>query len=148
MLQLARQRRSDARAPVVTGDMLALPFGDAAFTVVTTGYGLRNVPDMDQALREIHRVLAPGGRVVSLDFNRPENVIVRGAYHAYLTVVGSLLGLALHGDPDTYRYIPESIRNYPGAKAVAALMTHFGFVDVRVIPVLGGLMAIHVARKP
>ena len=99
--------------------MLALPFGDARFTVVTTGYGLRNVPDLDQALREIQRVLAPGGRLLSLDFNRPGNALVRGAYHAYLTVVGSLLGLALHGDPDTYRYIPESIRNYPGAKAVA-----------------------------
>ena len=91
----------------------------ARFTVVTTGYGLRNVPDLDQALREIHRVLAPGGRLLSLDFNRPGNALVRSAYHAYLTVVGSLLGLALHGDPDTYRYIPESIRNYPGAKAVA-----------------------------
>ena len=125
-----------------------MPFGDARFTVVTTGYGLRNVPDLDQALREIHRVLAPGGRLLSLDFNRPGNPLVRSVYHAYLTVAGSLLGLALHGDPDTYRYIPESIRNYPGAKAVAALMTRFGFVDVRVIPVLGGLMAIHVARKP
>jgi ubiquinone/menaquinone biosynthesis methyltransferase len=148
MLQLARQRRSDARAPVVAGDMLALPFGDDRFTVVTTGYGLRNVPDLDQALREIHRVLAPGGRLLSLDFNRPDNALVRSAYHAYLTLVGSLLGFALHGDPDTYRYIPESIRNYPGAKAVAALMTRFEFVDVRVIPVLGGLMAIHIARKP
>ena len=148
MLQLARQRRSDPRAPVVVGDMLALPFGDDRFTVVTTGYGLRNVPDLDQALREIHRVLAPGGRLLSLDFNRPDNAFVRSAYHAYLTLVGSLLGFALHGDPDTYRYIPESIRSYPGAKAVAALMTHFGFVDVRVIPVLGGLMAIHIGIKP
>jgi demethylmenaquinone methyltransferase/2-methoxy-6-polyprenyl-1,4-benzoquinol methylase len=147
MLQLAKQRRNDPRVPLVTADMLALPFGDGQFTVVTTGYGLRNVPDLDQALREIHRVLAPGGRLLSLDFNRPGNRIVRTAYHAYLTVVGSLLGLALHGDPDTYRYIPESIRNYPGAKAVASLMTHLGFTDARVIPVLGGLMAIHVARK-
>ena len=148
MLQLARRRRNDPRTSLVTADMLALPFADRYFTVVTTGYGLRNVPDLDQALREIHRVLAPGGRLLSLDFNRPDNPIVRGAYHAYLTVVGSLLGLALHGDPDTYRYIPESIRNYPGAKAVARLMTHYGFADARVIPVLGGLMAIHVARKP
>jgi ubiquinone/menaquinone biosynthesis methyltransferase len=147
MLQLARQRRSDPRTPLVTGDMLALPFADRRFTVVTTGYGLRNVPDLDQSLREIHRVLEPGGRLLSLDFNRPGSPFVRGAYHAYLTVVGSLLGLALHGDPDTYRYIPESIRNYPGANAVAGLMTQVGFVDVRVIPVLGGLMAIHVARK-
>jgi demethylmenaquinone methyltransferase/2-methoxy-6-polyprenyl-1,4-benzoquinol methylase len=148
MLVLAQRRRSDSRTPFITADMLALPFIDSRFTVVTTGYGLRNVPDIDQALREIHRVLAPGGRLLSLDFNRPDNALVRGVYHTYLTIVGSLLGLALHGDPDTYRYIPESIRNYPGAKAVAALMTRVGFVDVRVIPVLGGLMAIHVARKP
>jgi demethylmenaquinone methyltransferase/2-methoxy-6-polyprenyl-1,4-benzoquinol methylase len=147
MLQLAQRRRND-RTALVTADMLALPFGDGHFTVVTTGYGLRNVPDLDHALREIYRVLAPGGRLLSLDFNRPANPIVRVAYHTYLTVVGSLLGLTLHGDPDTYRYIPESIRNYPGAKAVAGLMTHFGFIDARVIPLLGGLMAIHVAKKP
>jgi demethylmenaquinone methyltransferase/2-methoxy-6-polyprenyl-1,4-benzoquinol methylase len=148
MLQLAQQRRSDRRTPLVTADMLALPFMDSHFTVVTTGYGLRNVPDLDQALREIFRVLAPGGRLLSLDFNRPANPIVRNAYHTYLTLVGSLLGIALHGDPDTYRYIPESIRNYPGATAVAGLMTHCGFTDTRVVPILGGLMAIHVAYKP
>jgi ubiquinone/menaquinone biosynthesis methyltransferase len=147
MLQLARQRRTDARTPFVTADMLALPLRDRCVTVVTTGYGLRNVPDIEQALREIQRVLAPGGRLLSLDFNRPGHPIVRGAYFVYLTVVGSLLGLVLHGDPKTYRYIPESIRNYPGAAGVARLMAHHGFADVRVIPVLGGLMAIHVARK-
>jgi demethylmenaquinone methyltransferase/2-methoxy-6-polyprenyl-1,4-benzoquinol methylase len=73
---------------------------------------------------------------------------VRGAYLAYLTVVGSALGLALHRDPDTYRYIPESIRNYPGAGGVGRLMEQHGFVAVQVLPVLGGLMAIHTARKP
>jgi demethylmenaquinone methyltransferase/2-methoxy-6-polyprenyl-1,4-benzoquinol methylase len=148
MLQLAQRRRHDPRTPLITADMLALPFVDDHFTLVTTGYGLRNVPDLSQALREIHRVLAPGGRLLSLDFNRPGNPVVRGVYHAYLTMVGSLLGLALHGDPDTYRYIPESIRNYPGANAVAGLMTHYGFIDAHAISVLGGLMAIHVARKP
>jgi demethylmenaquinone methyltransferase/2-methoxy-6-polyprenyl-1,4-benzoquinol methylase len=147
MLQLARARPDNPGTILVTGDMLALPFRDGDFTVVTTGYGLRNVPDLEQALREIHRVLAAGGRLLSLDFNRPGNALVRSVYHAYLTLVGSLLGLALHGDSDTYRYIPESIRNYPGATAVAAMMERLGFSDVRVIPVLGGLMAIHVARK-
>jgi ubiquinone/menaquinone biosynthesis methyltransferase len=153
MLQLARVRAARlsetrrSRCAFVTGDMGALPFGAAHFDVVTTGYGLRNVPVLREAIGEIHRVLAPGGRVVSLDFNRPANPVVRQAYWIYLTVVGSGLGLALHGDADTYRYIPESIRNYPGAEGVAALLRERGFVDVRIVPVLGGFMAIHVAIK-
>jgi demethylmenaquinone methyltransferase/2-methoxy-6-polyprenyl-1,4-benzoquinol methylase len=150
MLQLAQRRPERGAAPrssLVTGDMLALPFRDGHFTVVTTGYGLRNVPDLPQALAEIDRVLAPGGRVLSLDFNRPRSRVVRAVYLAYLTVTGSALGLALHGDPDTYRYIPESIRNYPGAHGVARLLEQQGFTAVRVIPVLFGFMAIHVARK-
>ena len=146
MLQLAKQRQE--RVPVVRGDMLALPLAASGFNVVTTGYGLRNVPDLEQAIAEIHRVLAPGGRALSLDFNRPSNPLVRAAYLAYLTMVGSALGLVLHGDPNTYRYIPESIRQYPGAAGVARLMERAGFVDVRVLSVFGGFMAIHVARKP
>src|SRR5688572_12171495 len=129
----------------VTGDTLALPFPDRAFTVITIGYGLRNVPDLEQSLREIYRVLTPTGRVLSLDFNRPANPIVRGAYLLYLTVVGSALGYVLHRDPDTYRYIPESIRNYPGGAGVARLMESVGFRNVQVVPLLGGLMAIHIA---
>jgi demethylmenaquinone methyltransferase/2-methoxy-6-polyprenyl-1,4-benzoquinol methylase len=151
MVQLATRRPvapSAATAPhFLTGDMLALPFPDASFDVVTTGYGLRNVPDLDRALLEIRRVLVPGGRLLSLDFNRPRNPLVRAGYLTYLTVVGSTIGLALHGDPDTYRYIPESIRNYPGAEGVARLMERHGFTGVRVLPVLGGLMAIHVAGR-
>jgi demethylmenaquinone methyltransferase / 2-methoxy-6-polyprenyl-1,4-benzoquinol methylase len=146
MLQLARSR--NARTPLVTGDMLALPFGESCFDVVTTGYGLRNVPDLALAIHEIHRVLAPGGRLLSLDFNKPGNRLVRGAYLAYLSVAGSALGFVLHGDPDTYRYIPESIRQYPGATGVARSMEAAGFTDVLVVPLLAGLMAIHTARKP
>jgi demethylmenaquinone methyltransferase/2-methoxy-6-polyprenyl-1,4-benzoquinol methylase len=100
------------------------------------------------ALHEIHRVLAPGGRFLSLDFNRPANLLVRSAYLAYLTVIGFALGFVLHGDPNTYRYIPESIRQYPGAAGVARLIEAAGFRDVRVVALLGGLMAIHTARKP
>jgi ubiquinone/menaquinone biosynthesis methyltransferase len=144
MLQLARSKRN---AAVVTGDMLALPFPDASFTVVTTGYGLRNVPDLPAALGEIRRVLVPGGRLLSLDFNRPSNVLIRSAYLTYLTVVGSALGFALHRDPDTYRYIPESIRNYPGAEGVARLLEASGFGHVRAVPLLAGLMAIHTATR-
>jgi ubiquinone/menaquinone biosynthesis methyltransferase len=152
MLQLAKQRQLKGvgghlkRTAFVCGDMLALPFPSASFDVVTTGYGLRNVPDLPAALREIQRVLVPGGRLLSLDFNRPENPVVRAAYLAYLSIVGSVMGLALHGDPNTYRYIPESIRLYPGARRVAGMLLDAGFGEVRVEPLLGGLMAIHVAQ--
>ena len=145
MLQLAAAKPNAPKAPLITGDMLALPFRDATFDVVTVGYGLRNVPDIEQAIDEIRRVLAPGGRFLSLDFNRPAHPVVRTAYLAYLTVVGSVLGFLLHGDPDTYRYIPESIRNYPGAKGVARLLEQRGFAGVHVVPLLGGLMTIHAA---
>jgi demethylmenaquinone methyltransferase/2-methoxy-6-polyprenyl-1,4-benzoquinol methylase len=153
MLELALVRRRQIAPPVaqrchvVTGDMGSLPIATGRFDVVTTGYGLRNVTDLPAAIAEIARVLAPGGRLVSLDFNRPSNAVVRQAYWLYLTIVGSGLGLVLHGDPDTYRYIPESLRNYPGAEEVARLLRQHGFSDVRVVPVLGGFMAIHVATR-
>jgi ubiquinone/menaquinone biosynthesis methyltransferase len=152
MLQLARAKQEDVPASTrsakfITGDMLALPFPASAFTVVTVGYGLRNVPDLPGAVREIHRLLAPGGRLLSLDFNRPQNPVVLRAYLLYLTLVGSTVGLLLHRDPDTYRYIPESIRIYPGADKVAGLLADSGFTEVRVVPLLGGLMAIHTARR-
>jgi ubiquinone/menaquinone biosynthesis C-methylase UbiE len=105
------------------------------------------VPRIEQAIEEIARVLAPDGRLLSLDFNRPGHPVVRAVYLTYLTLVGSVLGLVLHRDPDTYRYIPESIRNYPGAAGVARLLGERGFTDVRVVPLLGGLMTIHLARR-
>ena len=145
MLQLARQRERNVM--FVTGDMLSLPFGDARFDIVTTGYGLRNVPDLAGAISEIARVLKPGGQLLSLDFNRPANPLMRGVYLTYLTVVGSTVGLLLHGNPDTYRYIPESIRRYPGAIAVNDMILRAGFASSEYVPVLGGLMAIHRARR-
>jgi ubiquinone/menaquinone biosynthesis methyltransferase len=145
MLQLANAKSGAAR--FITGDMLALPFMSETFDVVTTGYGLRNVPDIGAALSEIARVLKPGAVLLSLDFNRPANAVVRGVYLAYLTIVGSTLGFILHGDPDTYRYIPESIRRYPGAIAVNEMIRRAGFSSSEYIPVLGGLMAIHRATR-
>ena len=153
MIELARdegERGTDtAPAAFLVGDMLALPFAARSFDIVTTGYGLRNVPDLATAIDEIGRVLTPGGQVLSLDFNRPANA------HRSLRLSGlpdassaRRSDGSLHRDPDTYRYIPASIRQYPGAAAVGA--------DVRgarlhaacaCYPVLGGLMAIHHAIR-
>lgn len=147
MLRLARSKPRRSRVTFVVGDMLKLPLPDASVTLVTAGYGLRNAAVLDTALAEIHRVLAPGGRLFALDFNRPANAVVRAAYLAYLTIVGSIVGLALHRDPDAYRYIPASLARYPGAAAVAARMAAVGFVDTEWRPLLGGLMAINMGRK-
>lgn len=147
MVELAREKPDAAGIAWLVGDMTALPVRSDRFDLVTTGYGLRNVPDLARALAEIHRVLKPGGRVCSLDFDRPERRWIRAVYLMYLTLLGSTLGWALHRDPDTYRYIPASIRRYPGARGVVALMEQAGFRDVRHTRVLGGFMAIHTARK-
>jgi demethylmenaquinone methyltransferase / 2-methoxy-6-polyprenyl-1,4-benzoquinol methylase len=154
MIELARgkataQTAPPGRSPVrfLQGDMVALPFAGASFEIVTTGYGLRNVPDLGAAVEEIGRVLVPGGQLLSLDFNRPSNGLVRAVYLAYLTAVGAALGWLLHRDPDTYRYIPASIRQYPGADGVARLFESRGFRSVRAYPVLGGLMTIHHAVR-
>jgi ubiquinone/menaquinone biosynthesis methyltransferase len=145
MLQLAR--RKSQSASFITGDMANLPFQSTSFDLITTGYGLRNVPDLNAAIDEIARVLKPGGRMLSLDFNRPENAIVRAAYLTYLAIVGSTLGWILHRDPDTYRYIPESIRRYPGARGVADRLASRGFDHVTVVPLLFGLMSLHFATR-
>ena len=148
MLQLARGKRTSGdRVVFVAGDMTALPFPDRAFDVVTTGYGLRNVPLLAGALSEIKRVLRPGGVMLSLDFNRPDGILLRTIYLTYLTVVGSALGFVLHGNAETYRYIPESIRRYPGARGVVEIAVAQGFTRCDAIPVFGGLMTIHRATS-
>jgi demethylmenaquinone methyltransferase/2-methoxy-6-polyprenyl-1,4-benzoquinol methylase len=148
MIELAKAKAA-GRSPAtfLVADMLALPFPAGSFDIVTTGYGLRNVPDLARAVDEIQRVLKPGGQALSLDFNRPSNALVRTVYLWYLTIVGGALGWLLHRDTDTYRYIPASIRLYPGAERVGQLLEKRGFARARHYPVLGGLMAIHHAVK-
>ena len=149
MIELANvKKETPAGTPrFLVGDMTALPFRAESFDLATAGYGLRNVPDLRAAIDEIHRVLKPGGAALSLDFNRPSNRFIRAVYLAYLNATGAALGWILHRDPDTYRYIPASIRNYPGAHGVARMFETQGFERVEYEPVLGGLMAIHIARK-
>ena len=148
MLALARARNGPASPHWVCGDMQALPVPSGSQDVVTMGYGLRNVADLPGAVTELHRVLAPGGRMLSLDFTLPPSPVLRRAYLAYLRGVGGAVGQWLHGDPDTYRYIPESLARYPGAEGVASLMRAQGFTHVAWWPLLGGLMAINTGIKP
>lgn len=154
MIELARAKATRARVdgewPIpafAVGDMMALPLQASSADVVTTGYGLRNVPALATALAEIVRVLKPDGRLLSLDFNRPRSPWVRRALLAYLTMVGSTLGWLLHRDPDTYRYIPESIKRHPGAEGLADLLRVHGFATVTIVPLCFGLMTLHMAVR-
>jgi demethylmenaquinone methyltransferase/2-methoxy-6-polyprenyl-1,4-benzoquinol methylase len=147
MLRLARAKDIAGRLRLVVGDMTMLPIPTGSMDVVTVGYGLRNVPSLDDALSEILRVLRPRGRFVSLDFDKPGHPLAREIYLGYLTLVGSALGWVLHGEAETYRYIAASLRRYPGGQAVAERMERMGFDDVHREPLLGGLMALHIATK-
>jgi demethylmenaquinone methyltransferase/2-methoxy-6-polyprenyl-1,4-benzoquinol methylase len=151
MLCIAEEKRRRFGVSSISfqrGDIMRLPFRDETFDCVTGGYALRNVPDVRGALEEIIRVLRPGGRFLSLDFGRPSNRLYCWLYLNYLTVVGSAAGLAMHGDADTYRYIPESLKLYPGQHAVQLMMTDAGFTKTGVHQFGGGIMAINYGSKP
>ncbi len=115
---------------------------------MTCGYGLRNVPDVEPALSEIKRVLKPGGRFYSLDFAHPQNRIYRRLYLHYLAIAGSIVGYILHGDPDAYRYIAESLKLYPGQIGVQEMMNRLGFVETGFHEFGGGITAINYGTKP
>jgi demethylmenaquinone methyltransferase/2-methoxy-6-polyprenyl-1,4-benzoquinol methylase len=152
MLNVARQRTTHhaprTKAPnFIQGDALALPFAEATFDVVTIGYGLRNLADCDAGLREMARVLKPGGRLVVLEFGQPPNALWRAVYYAHLRLSVPLVGLLFCGNPQAYAYILESLKHYPGQEVVAAKLRGLDFAGVRVINLLGGAMSIHFARK-
>ena len=150
MLDIAESKRREAQTANVSfhrGDIMKLPFTGETFDCVTGGYALRNVPDIAGALTEILRVLKPGGRFLSLDFGHPDNKAYRWLYLNYLIVVGSVVGLALHGDADTYRYIPESMKRYPGQRGVREMMDRAGFVATSFCEFGGGIMAINYGTK-
>jgi len=132
----------------VQADALRLPFPDNLFDVVSVGYGLRNLADIGQGLREILRVLRPGGRVLSLDFGRPESTGLRWVYFSYLRTVLPLLGRIFCGDPDTHGYILASLQDYPAQRGLKSLMEGCGCCDCGFEESVGGTMAINFGRKP
>jgi demethylmenaquinone methyltransferase/2-methoxy-6-polyprenyl-1,4-benzoquinol methylase len=129
------------------GDALNLPFPDASFHVVTIGYGLRNLADFEQGLREMARVAKPGGRLLVLDFGKPSHALWRAVYFAHLKWFVPLFGNIFCGDPATYAYISESLKHYPAQEGVAAKMRELRCADVRVVNLLGGAMSINCGEK-
>ncbi|MEO8425886.1 MAG: ubiquinone/menaquinone biosynthesis methyltransferase [Verrucomicrobiota bacterium] len=150
MLARAQQRgarqRGD-RLQLVCADALLLPFPDRQFDLITVSYGLRNLADLDQGLREMWRTLKPAGRLVSLDFGKPANLLWRSLYFGYLKLCVPVFGRLFCGDPAPYAYILESLKHYRGQAALAHAMRSLNFHDVKFINLLGGVMSIHYGKK-
>lgn len=150
MLRVARARGSAGASPSrwVRADALWLPFADNSFDVVSVGYGLRNLADIERGLREILRVLRPGGKMLSLDFGKPESPVLRQAYFGYLRMVLPILGRLFCGDPDTHGYILASLQEYPAQRGIQKLMESCGFRECGFEEFVGGTMAVNFGSKP
>lgn len=146
MLQVA-QARGASEIKWVRADALRLPFPDASFDIVSVGYGLRNLADIEQGLREMQRVLKPGGKLLSLDFGKPEAVWLRKMFFAHLRFHMPLMGRWSCGDPDAYSYILTSLENYPAQRGVKELMAKCGYTDCGFEEFVGGTMAINFGSK-
>jgi demethylmenaquinone methyltransferase/2-methoxy-6-polyprenyl-1,4-benzoquinol methylase len=131
----------------IQADAQQLPFADSSFEVVTIGYGLRNLASWERGLEEMWRVAQPGGRLLVLDFGKPENAFVREIYFGYLKWIVPLFGKLFCSDSATYSYIFESLRHYPAQQGVAEKMRALGCEDVRIFNFLAGAMSINAGRK-
>jgi demethylmenaquinone methyltransferase/2-methoxy-6-polyprenyl-1,4-benzoquinol methylase len=149
MLAIAR-RRGEGQSGVrfLQGDAMRLPFEEGRFAAVTVGYGLRNLEDWRMGLAEMVRVARPGGRILVLDFGKPDSRVLRGMYFFYLRLMVPLLGLLFCGNASAYAYILESLHHYPAQAGVAAAMRELGLRQVGIHSLLGGMMSINIGVKP
>jgi len=144
MLRLARARGVDR---AVCADATRLPFHAGAFDCVFIGYGLRNFPDLNAALREIERVTRPGGLLVTLDFFLPRNPVFRKLYLGYLYEQGAFWGLLLHGRARIYTYIPDSLSSFLTMPDFSARLEGFGYAKVESRGFILGGIGLHWAAK-
>jgi demethylmenaquinone methyltransferase / 2-methoxy-6-polyprenyl-1,4-benzoquinol methylase len=143
---LERARKKSGGIEWVQGDALALPFADAEFDAATVGFGVRNLSDLEGGLRELARVLRPGGQIAVLEITRPRGLL-RPFFRFWFDVLVPLAGRVLPGG-EAYTYLPASVRRFPGPEDLSALFESAGLADVRYRLLGGGIVALHVGVKP
>jgi demethylmenaquinone methyltransferase / 2-methoxy-6-polyprenyl-1,4-benzoquinol methylase len=141
---LERARRKGPDLDWVQGDVTAMPFEDGAFDAATVGFGIRNVAELGEGLRELRRVLRPGGRLAVLEITRPRGLL-RPFFRLWFDGIVPLLGKVLPGGA-AYTYLPASVRRFPGPEDLATAIAGAGFEHVRYRLLAGGIVALHVAE--
>ena len=146
---LARARRKSTPRPDalewVQGDMLALPFADGTFDAATVGFGVRNVADLELGLRELRRVLRPGGRLAILEITQPRGAL-RPFFSLWFDRIVPALGKVLPGGA-AYSYLPASVKRFPDAESLARMLRDCGFGDVRFRLLAGSIVALHTGTS-
>ena len=143
MLELAREKaRGVAPIRFETANALSLPFAEGEFDAATVAFGARNFADLESGLREMARVVAPGGRVVVLEITTPQRAPLSTFFGLWFDRLVPALG-RLAGDPQAYSYLPSSVRRFPAPRELAGVMWDCGLRDVRWVLTAGGIIAIH-----
>ena len=151
MLEVGRDRLIDKGATgnveVLQADAQALPFEDGSIDCITIAFGLRNVTDKDMALRSMLRVLRPGGRLLVLEFSKPTSALLGKVYDQYSFQILPAMGRLIAQDPDSYRYLAESIRKHPDQETLLDMMRDAGFAECQYQNMTGGIVAVHRGLK-
>ena len=151
MLKVGRDKLLDSghlgNLEFVQADAQYLPFPDDSFDCITIAFGLRNVTDKDRALRSMLRVLKPGGRLLVLEFSKPQNALLSKAYDAYSFKVLPVMGRLVANDSDSYQYLAESIRVHPDQETLKEMMEDAGFTRCEYHNMTGGVVALHKGIK-
>jgi demethylmenaquinone methyltransferase / 2-methoxy-6-polyprenyl-1,4-benzoquinol methylase len=150
MLEIANRKAAGRghAIPFIEGDALHLPFSDGAFDGVTIAFGLRNLASVERGLKELLRVLKPGGRTAVLEFSKPRVPGFRGLFQFYFARVLPFLGGVVSGSKSAYEYLPDSVSRFPDQKQLATMMRNAGFENVHYLNLTGGIAAVHSGTKP
>jgi demethylmenaquinone methyltransferase/2-methoxy-6-polyprenyl-1,4-benzoquinol methylase len=143
---LARARTKAPEIRFEWGNALELPYADASFDAATVGFGARNFSDLERGLREMARVVRPGGRVVVLEITTPTKPPLSTFYRVWFDRLVPMLG-RFAGDSAAYEYLPQSVKRFPGPRELAGALERVGLRKIRYVVTAGGIIAIHVGEK-